>query len=46
MKVGIWGVVSFGGKWDKGMLLNREETEVAPRQMSVYKGKMGNLVLG
>ena len=40
-----------GGKrylsqWDKGLSLDREETDVAHRQMAVYKGKEGNLMLG
>ena len=31
---------------DKGLPLDREETDVAHRQMAVYKGKGGNPVLG
>jgi hypothetical protein len=29
-----------------GLSLDREETDVAHRQMAVYKGKEGNLMLG
>ena len=31
---------------DKGLPLDREETDVAHRQMAVYKGKLRNQVLG
>jgi hypothetical protein len=31
---------------DKGLPLAREETNVAHREMMVYKGKMGNSMLG
>lgn len=44
---------SEGGKrylsqreWDKGLPLDREETEVNRRKMAVYKGKREALVLG
>lgn len=30
---------------DKGLLLDREEIDVAREQMSVFKGKKGNSVL-
>ena len=33
-------------EWDKGLPLDREETDVAHRQMAVYKGTRRNLVLG
>lgn len=31
---------------DEGLPLHREETDMAYRQMEVYKGKEGNLMLG
>ena len=31
---------------DKGLSLDREETDEAYRKMAVYKGKRGNPVLG
>ena len=31
---------------DKGLPLDREETDMACRQMAIYKGKGGNPVLG
>lgn len=38
-----WG--SMGGD-DIGLLLDREGTDVAQRHMVIYKGKMGNAMLG
>ena len=40
---GEMGICSGG---DKGLPLDREETDVAHRQMQVYKGKRGNPMLG
>lgn len=34
------------GEEGKGLLLDREETDVAQRQMVICKGKMGNSMLG
>lgn len=31
---------------DKGLPLDREKTDMAHRQMAIYKGKRRNLVLG
>lgn len=40
------GQVVFVQEWDKGLLLDREETHVTYRQMAVYRGKMRIPVLG
>lgn len=34
------------GDGDKGLLLDREGTDEAQRPMGIYKGKLGNSVLG
>lgn len=41
----VVGIV-FVPKWDKELSLDREETNMAHRQMVVYKGAKGNPVLG
>lgn len=36
----------FGGGDDKGLPLDRGETDLTHRQMAIYKGKRGNPMLG